>query len=642
MSSKAGVRSRAKSETRAASKASRKAAPAEPHVNGHAIPASEGMARLTARLEKAEADNSALRSQVSDLQARLDRTTHTIAYQLGHTLMATRSLSAVLSLPGRLLNLRQEAKGRQNRTATLARPEHRVGSPVETPSKRSAALVAMVKEVRSHDIHQAVRLAELAYQLDPKPSRMKWLAGLQYDAGQIDEPNALYAQARDNGEAFSPAEAARAEIVAGMARLKQAGGVAIIPRGPRRRAGPAKSRILYMAASSQPYHISGYTTRTHSLVEALGKQGCDVTVATRAGYPDDRPDAIGRTGDARAVVDGVVYHALAGPAANSTPIDRYVDVASEAIARTARECGAQVIHAASNYVNGLPALVAARSLGLPFVYEVRGLWEFTAVDKGAMRLDSERFAFIRAMESFLAREADAVLTLSGGLQQELVARGAPAEIIHQIPNSVDVERFAAEARPGGIRRRLGIGAKDFVIGFIGSLTHYEGLDELVEVVAGLKAEGLNLTLLIVGDGPASIGLRRKAEVLGLERSLVMTGRIPPTSVPDYYGAVDCAAFPRRPSLLTDLVPPLKPLEAMAMGKVVVASNVGALEEMIRDGETGLLFEKGDRAALADAIRRVATNPDLRSRLAANARAWVEAERTWATAATKVITAYAAL
>lgn len=640
MSSKAGVRSRAKTEASVAPKAKSPDASAAPRLNGHHAPVAEGAAHIKARLDLVEAENRALRSQVSDLQARLDRTTHTIAYQLGHTLMATRSLNAIVNLPSRLLSLRKEAKDRQVRNGTVW--PARIDGKADTPSKRAAALVAMVKDVRPHDVHQAVRLAELAYQLDPKPSRMKWLAGIKYDAGEIDEPEALYALAREQGEVFSPAESARAEIVAGMVRLKQAGGVALAPRPARRRARQPRNRVLYVAASSLPYHISGYTTRTDSLVRALIKQGCDLTVATRVGYPDDRPDAVGKTGDAQAQVDGLIYHALAGPAGNSTPFDRYVDIASEAIARKAEATQAEVIHAASNYVNSLPALVAARRLGLPFVYEVRGLWEFTAVDKGSLRLDSEKFAFIRAMESFVAREADAVLTLSQGLEEELITRGAAPETLRQIPNSVDVDRFAEGSSRNDIRKKLGIAPNAFVIGFIGSLTHYEGLDELVEAVAGLKAEGLDVTLLVVGDGPASIGLRHKAEMLGIDRRLIMPGKIPPASVPAYYDAVDCAAFPRRPSMLTDLVPPLKPLEAMAMGKVVLASNVGALSEMVRDGETGILFEKGDRAALAAAIRQVATDPDLRRRLSRNARAWVEAERTWDAAAARILKAYATL
>lgn len=123
-------------------------------------------------------------------------------------------------------------------------------------------------------------------------------------------------------------------------------------------------------------------------------------------------------------------------------------------------------------------------------------------------------------------------------------------------------------------------------------------------------------------------LRAQIKQLRLENKVVMAGRIPRDRVPGMYALVDVLAYPRYSSRVTELVTPLKPLEAMAMGKALVASDVGGHRELIRHGHTGLLFPPGNVAALADELERLLTDQNLRQDLEKQGFLWVCREHSW--------------
>jgi glycosyltransferase involved in cell wall biosynthesis len=248
---------------------------------------------------------------------------------------------------------------------------------------------------------------------------------------------------------------------------------------------------------------------------------------------------------------------------------------------------------------------------------------------------------MRDLECLVAREADLVLTLSGPLKSELVRRGVPAGKISLAPNAVDVEHFRPMAPDLMLGRSLGLEGR-FVIGFLGSLTNYEGLEDLVAALAGIVQDGIDAALLIVGDGDAAAGVRAATQRQGLTDRVVMVGRVPSADVPRYYALIDVAAFRRLPFKVCELVPPLKPFEAMAMAKPVIASDLPALAEVVEHGKTGLLFPSGDRAALAAALRMLAEHPARREALGTAGRAFVMRERTWMAVAAGVRAAYAEL
>jgi PEP-CTERM/exosortase A-associated glycosyltransferase len=598
------------------------------------------------QLQVLRAETAYLRQRLSDAEEQLTRLKSTVSFRLGETLMQTRSFGDLMQLPGRLSDLRN-ASNEKRRKSKEARAKALPGELEAARERRSqaasraAALTAKAKGLRQTDLAQAITLGEEAVELEPKGYRLKWLASLMYDAGMVDRPAALMERAWEVGETFTPDQNARLEMLRGMIRIRREG-LHLPTRAAATAWAPNPHTVAYVAASSLPHHISGYTLRTHDLIRAIGAKGWTVEAFTRAGYPWDRRDAVRVKADTLAyAVDDVTYTRLEGPGSNRTAFDLYVEAAAASLTNALKERRPAVVHAASNYVNALPALIAARRAGLPFVYEVRGLWELTAAQRTVTGEANERFEQTRDLEIMVAREADSVLAINESLKQELVRRGVPAERIAIAPNSVDVERFQPIERDDELKDMLGLGDR-FVAGFIGSVVDYEGLDDAVDALALLERGGVKAALLVVGGGAAEEAVAARARERGLEDLVVMTGRVGPDVVPRYYSIIDVAVFPRKPSAVTETVSPLKPLEAMAMGKPVVASNVAALAEMVADGETGLLFQKGDTAALASTIARISRDPELAAQLGANGRRFVESQRTWGSTASRVIEAYEAL
>jgi PEP-CTERM/exosortase A-associated glycosyltransferase len=287
-----------------------------------------------------------------------------------------------------------------------------------------------------------------------------------------------------------------------------------------------------------------------------------------------------------------------------------------------------LLHAHSPALNGWAALGVARRARLPLVYEIRAFWEDAAVASGIEAEGGARYRLTRALESMVVRTADHVVVICEGLRGDLIRRGVPAGRISVVPNGVDGDSFSgASAADPELQRALGLEGKT-VLGFLGSFYRFEGLHLLLAAMPALRAAQPRLRLLLVGGGEADAELRRQAEALGLGESVIFTGRVPHKDVQRYYDLVDLLVYPRLPMRLTELVTPLKPLEAMAQDKIVVASDVGGMRELVSDNETGFLFRAGDGESLvrrildADAAR--ADWPAMRAR----ARHYVATERSW--------------
>jgi PEP-CTERM/exosortase A-associated glycosyltransferase len=288
-----------------------------------------------------------------------------------------------------------------------------------------------------------------------------------------------------------------------------------------------------------------------------------------------------------------------------------------------------ILHAHSPSLNGLAALRVGRDHHLPVVYEVRAFWEDAAVDHGTSWEGGARYRLSRALETHVLRRAVAVAAICEGVRKDVVARGIPQEKLTVIPNSVDVDHFSTERRRDPeLARRFGLEECE-VLGFLGSFYAYEGLELLIEAFPALLEKRPRLRVLLVGEGPREKTLRRRARELGVADKVLFPGRVPHSEVRRYYDLVDVLAYPRFAMKLTETVTPLKPLEAMAMGKLLVASNVGGHRELIRDGETGLLFEAGSASDLVRKVLLAFEDEELRRRIPIRARRFVEEERTWA-------------
>lgn len=398
------------------------------------------------------------------------------------------------------------------------------------------------------------------------------------------------------------------------------------------------ARILHVLDHSIPLH-SGYSFRTRAILQHQRALGWDTVHVTGP-----------RQGDCTSLleeVDGLYFHRTAalGPRLARTPLLAHIALVrrlGERVLEVARATRPALLHAHSPSLNAMAALYAGRKLGLPVVYEVRALWEDAAVDHGTTTEGSLRYRLSRRLETHALRRVDAVTTICEGLRSEIARRGIDASRITLIPNAVDTAAFGAGAvRDEALARQLRLHGKR-VVGFIGSFYAYEGLHVLVEAMPLMLRADPAVRLLLVGGGEQEQVLRSQAYRLGVAPYVVFTGRVPHDQVHRYYDLVDLLAYPRLKMRLTDLVTPSKPLEAMAQGRIVAASNVGGHRELIEDGRTGLLFEAGDPQALAACVGRLLASPQLWPALRAQARAFVERERTWRASVERYRAVYLAL
>jgi PEP-CTERM/exosortase A-associated glycosyltransferase len=287
-----------------------------------------------------------------------------------------------------------------------------------------------------------------------------------------------------------------------------------------------------------------------------------------------------------------------------------------------------LLHVYSPCLNGLAALPLARRFNIPMIYEVRALWEDGAVDSGACTEGDMRYRVSRMLETYVCRHADHVVTICDGLRSELIGRGIDPARITVVPNSVDLDHFAfvrsRNAAPvPGLELALGP-----TFGFVGTFFPFEGLEVLMRAVPLILAKEPRAKFVLVGDGPDGARIRQLVRTLGIEDAVVLTGRVPHSEVVRYYDRMDVLIYPRVSNRVTELVTPLKPLEAMARGKLVVASDVGGHREMVFPGKNGTLFQAGNAASLADACLELVSRDWDWDRLRANGREYVREARCW--------------
>ena len=376
-------------------------------------------------------------------------------------------------------------------------------------------------------------------------------------------------------------------------------------------------RILHILDHSVPLH-SGYTFRTLSILREQRKLGWETFQLTT---PKQGPGE-----SLQENVDGLAFYRT--PAPTNANLLSQMRLTAARLAEIVDGVRPHVIHAHSPVLNALPSLWVGRRKRLPVVYEMRASWEDAAVDHGTTVEGSLRYKFSRALETFALRRADQVTTICEGLRADIAIRGIAVERITVIPNAVDATafKFGVEADPD-LRQSLGL-AGATVLGFAGSFYGYEGLDLLIEAARRMLPSHPCLRVLLVGGGPQEAALKEQVNQCGLQARVIFTGRVPHEQVQRYYELIDVLAYPRKPSRLTELVTPLKPLEAMAQGRMLVASDVGGHRELIRHGETGFLFRAGDVGALEREIDNVLSRRASWPQIRMQARRFVEVERNW--------------
>ncbi|AMK24504.1 MULTISPECIES: TIGR04063 family PEP-CTERM/XrtA system glycosyltransferase [unclassified Sphingobium] len=382
------------------------------------------------------------------------------------------------------------------------------------------------------------------------------------------------------------------------------------------------TRILHVLDHSLPMH-SGYTFRTRAILRAQLAKGWDVRGIT--GHRHAAP------GPLEEIVDGLHFHRTPGESTGGNPLLREwrdISAHAEAIETLVRQWRPDIIHAHSPVLNAMAAQKVAKRHAIPMIYEIRAFWEDAAVGNGTGTEGSPRYWLTRQLETHAVRAADAVAVICEGLRGDLVARGIDADKIIVSPNGVDMEQFGTPVpRDPALTKALGLEGAD-VVGFIGSFYDYEGLDDLIAALPKLVRARPKAKLLLVGGGPCEQALRDQAMASPFADHIVFVGRVPHDEVEHYYAQVDILAYPRKAMRLTDLVTPLKPLEAMAQGRLVAASSVGGHRELIEHGVTGTLFAPNDPPAIAAALAEMFADRGFWDERRTVARAFVERERNW--------------
>lgn len=471
---------------------------------------------------------------------------------------------------------------------------------------------------------EALRLYWLSYGVCPSIRRGLRLGAKMFLAGNISSAAVV---SRDDGPATTHLRG-ELRLAAALRRTGPA-----VPSRVRHSPAIAGTRIAYVASAAQPFQVTGYTVRTHQLLSALTKAGTPVTCFVRPGYPHDRartiqawPEGSGKLHDFAYRLEGVPYQTSWVPGVDQDP-EHFIQRMADQLVAYFETFQPTIIQAASNYRNALPALMAARRLGLPFIYEVRGLWELTAASRKLGWEKTERFRFERDMERYVASEADVVLTLTHALAAELVGGGVAEDKIRLLPNAVDPDHFTPAPRDEALAAALGL-QDSFTLVYAGSLTVYEGLDDLIEAIGLLRQEGIPASLVVIGDGVVRPSLEQLARARGLQAVVQFLGRMRPDEIFGYLSLAHAVALPRKAYRVCKIVSPLKPFEAMAMAKPVILTDLPALREIVQDGRTGLICQPENPHDLAQALRRLAENPMLCRTLGEAARRWVVSERSW--------------
>lgn len=399
-----------------------------------------------------------------------------------------------------------------------------------------------------------------------------------------------------------------------------------------------RGKVLHVLDHSFPIH-DGYAFRSAEIVRNVRGEGWSTVQVTSAKQ--------GRSAREREVADGIEFHRTEP---STRVLDRLPLLDQWSVVSTLRRrledivaCEApDILHAHSPVLNALAALPVARRFGIPLVYEVRAFWEDAAVDQGTCREGDLRYRATRALETYALRRVDYVVCICQGLRDDVVARGISPQRVTVVPNAVDPARFTgARTRDVALAAELGL-VEGRTLGFAGSFFAFEGLDLALRAMPLIVRTHADARLVLIGDGEQAQALRALAAELGIDRYVIFVGRVPHAQMARYYSVLDVLLYPRISKRITELVTPLKPLEAMVQGKPVLASDVGGHRELIEPGVTGVLHRPGSVDSIAAEAIRLLDDPAAAAALGRRARVRVLAERTWKANAARYTALYASL
>lgn len=394
-------------------------------------------------------------------------------------------------------------------------------------------------------------------------------------------------------------------------------------------------RILHFVRHSFPLKSDGYSLRTRAIVQSQQKGGDIPAVVTSPEFAREHGQSVA----AVEKIEGVAHFhctdresAVRRVTTRLPLVRRYLRHLRAAkyyagVVQRCLPCDLFHVHMQPEIVRHVISL--RRRCGIPFIYEVRGVWEDSLVACSKMQASSKEYRAAQREATRAAEHADWVITISEGLRRDFIERGLPADRITVVPNGVDTSAFTPVARDRKLAAALGVSGKT-VYGYISSIRELEGIQYLIQAMPRVLAAAPNSVCLIVGDGDDRARLESLVRPLGLQHKVIFTGRVPHADIRSYYSIIDVFVVPRPNRRVNQLVTPLKPLEAMAMEKALLVSGVGGLTEIVQDGDTGLVFEPENTDDLAQKAILLAKDESLRRRLGQQARRGAVRERDWNT------------
>lgn len=387
----------------------------------------------------------------------------------------------------------------------------------------------------------------------------------------------------------------------------------------------ARRKVIVFLHNSLPHSNAGYATRAHGILKGLANKGFDIHAYTRPGFPEDSL-AGGFTLDAGPVkkcdrIDNISYSRISSNTRRSSWEYIYMLHSYQEYFRLLKDEQPDTVIGRSTYLVSFPAMLAAKALSIPFFYEVSGLWEMVYCSKE--NPDLSKISRIKELETLTAKNSAHVFTMTDAMRREICNRGVPLEKITLAPNCASPNTCVNLIRTNS-------NATVYTFGYIGSFQFYEGLEDLVDAFDNLlnNNPSINARLLLIGDGPWYDQVRQKVLLSQHSQKIIMTGRVSKDKVINYYSTIDLCVYPRKPLPVTEMVSPVKPLEAMLLKVPILMSDVDALKEISGDGRYSQLFSKGDIVDLEKKMLYSHANPRYVEKISKSAYDWVLNSRTW--------------
>lgn len=402
-------------------------------------------------------------------------------------------------------------------------------------------------------------------------------------------------------------------------------------------------KVLHYVFNGPPIS-SGYNIRTQSIVKAQKKKGISPSVAIsvkslignyfkRLNFaPKNMLDGVNYYSAHDQLIGDIGFKLVSGLLINENKItnrlrtelykvrqnkilSRYYDFLNFNMGEI------DIVHAHSPSVAFEEAYRIGNLFNKKIIYEVRGFWNLS--------VESANQDVMKAVKDEISacEKADRCIAICKGIADVLIQGGISPQKIDIVPNGVEPEKFASMEKDLSLLKNMKLEGK-IIFGYITSVRWFEGIQTVVRAWSKILSEIPNAVFLLVGDGSYLESIKTMVGEYKIQDSFLVLGRIPNEKIAAYYSLLDVFVVPRINVPVSNIVTPLKPLEAMVNGKVVVVSDVSALKEMVIDGETGLFFKADDHDNLADVFIQLAKNRKIRYSLGQRAREWVLANRTW--------------